>query len=420
VKKVLSILFLSILFLGARAFADTRFGLPEPGLTPESPLYFLDLWDEQIRLFFTRSDSARFERYSQRALERMAEAESLAGEGVAASQRALELYQEHIPFLYATAERLDDKTLLADALRMATDHLAVLDHISERTDFERKRFVLNAKLFVINQQLQTLEFMAKRNPDEALRIYGDALSRRMERIRAVAIDDQNNEEAIDEYAAYMTEVDRILRNWNTVIDGASAGGYLKTVVRGHEETLLGAVRERLSAVLDDELLRAVNSVRQLSGKEPLLELPRMDNLPALETEDTEADNKVKETSKNVCLPNAIIREGKREYISKDVEYCARSFIVCNEDCQPFGDESGCGCEPVTQQIDPVVPVAPIKPQICSQEAKICPDGSTVGRIEPNCEFAACPTEPAEEEQQPEEETTTTLPPPPPPPGPAGI
>ncbi|GEM_PF-2990518 len=27
---------------------------------------------------------------------------------------------------------------------------------------------------------------------------------------------------------------------------------------------------------------------------------------------------------------------------------------------------------------------------CSQEAKICPDGSAVGRTGPNCEFAACP------------------------------
>lgn len=30
------------------------------------------------------------------------------------------------------------------------------------------------------------------------------------------------------------------------------------------------------------------------------------------------------------------------------------------------------------------------PVACSQEAKVCPDGSTVGRIGENCEFAACP------------------------------
>ncbi|MBI5405899.1 hypothetical protein HY972_02590 [Candidatus Kaiserbacteria bacterium] len=31
------------------------------------------------------------------------------------------------------------------------------------------------------------------------------------------------------------------------------------------------------------------------------------------------------------------------------------------------------------------------PRACTQEAKICPDGSSVGRTGPNCEFAPCPT-----------------------------
>ena len=31
-----------------------------------------------------------------------------------------------------------------------------------------------------------------------------------------------------------------------------------------------------------------------------------------------------------------------------------------------------------------------EPKICTQEAKICPDGSYVSRTEPNCEFKACP------------------------------
>lgn len=33
----------------------------------------------------------------------------------------------------------------------------------------------------------------------------------------------------------------------------------------------------------------------------------------------------------------------------------------------------------------------ILPQACTEEAKVCPDGSAVGRTQPNCEFAPCPT-----------------------------
>ncbi len=33
---------------------------------------------------------------------------------------------------------------------------------------------------------------------------------------------------------------------------------------------------------------------------------------------------------------------------------------------------------------------PLVEQACTQEAMVCPDGSTVGRTGPNCEFAPCP------------------------------
>lgn len=44
---------------------------------------------------------------------------------------------------------------------------------------------------------------------------------------------------------------------------------------------------------------------------------------------------------------------------------------------------------------PMLPVAvvPDTPVACTEEAKICPDGSSVGRTGPNCEFAACPGAP---------------------------
>lgn len=32
----------------------------------------------------------------------------------------------------------------------------------------------------------------------------------------------------------------------------------------------------------------------------------------------------------------------------------------------------------------------VTPQACTMEAKLCPDGSSVGRTAPNCEFEVCP------------------------------
>lgn len=46
--------------------------------------------------------------------------------------------------------------------------------------------------------------------------------------------------------------------------------------------------------------------------------------------------------------------------------------------------SGCCC------ITPPVPEETPTPVACTQEAMICPDGSAVGRVGPNCDFAPCP------------------------------
>lgn len=35
----------------------------------------------------------------------------------------------------------------------------------------------------------------------------------------------------------------------------------------------------------------------------------------------------------------------------------------------------------------------IEPISCTMDAKVCPDGSAVGRVAPNCEFEKCPTVP---------------------------
>jgi len=41
-------------------------------------------------------------------------------------------------------------------------------------------------------------------------------------------------------------------------------------------------------------------------------------------------------------------------------------------------------------VDPDIGINPIGDVACTLEAKICPDGSSVGRVPPDCEFAPCP------------------------------
>lgn len=84
----------------------------------------------------------------------------------------------------------------------------------------------------------------------------------------------------------------------------------------------------------------------------------------------------------------------------------RIYVIVNDRAYrisyPSGDENENILNPkenydVVQQIlstfkfiQPTASTSPL-PVACTMEAKICPDGSAVGRSGPNCEFAPCPT-----------------------------
>ena len=136
------VVFAVVLILGG--FVNAAFDLPDPGLTPESPIYFLDLWDEQARLFFARSDSSRVKRYRAHVLERLSEAETLAGRGISATQRALELYRAELPFFYAAAERLDD--------------VSILENISYKNAVKPSQAISDINTFIISSNIKDPKF----------------------------------------------------------------------------------------------------------------------------------------------------------------------------------------------------------------------------------------------------------------------
>lgn len=69
------------------------------------------------------------------------------------------------------------------------------------------------------------------------------------------------------------------------------------------------------------------------------------------------------------------------------------FRIIPENSNPGNTQS----TPVPERPSGTNPATPSKPVeeggnsvFCTMDAKMCPDGSYVGRIAPNCEFAACP------------------------------
>ena len=60
---LISCLIVTSLLFGGTAYAqDEEVPLPSPGITPDSPFYFLDLWGERVGLFLAFGSEAKAER----------------------------------------------------------------------------------------------------------------------------------------------------------------------------------------------------------------------------------------------------------------------------------------------------------------------------------------------------------------------
>jgi len=83
-------------------------------------------------------------------------------------------------------------------------------------------------------------------------------------------------------------------------------------------------------------------------------------------------------------------------VDEDAPACTEEAKVCSDGSSvsrmgPTCDFPACPGEVIPPKSirPPVVPVTP--PVACTMDAKVCPDGSAVGRTAPRCEFAKCPT-----------------------------
>jgi len=90
------VLFLSV-SLSSGIYAQQTDGLPSPGITPDSPLYFLDNWAEKIDLALTRNKEAKAKKQINISQEKLAEAKAMAEKGNAkAAEIASDKYGEMV------------------------------------------------------------------------------------------------------------------------------------------------------------------------------------------------------------------------------------------------------------------------------------------------------------------------------------
>ena len=138
--SIISLLLLSPVFI----LAQTDLTTAKPGITPDSPFYFLDKWGEKINLFFIFSSETKAEKALQFAEERIAEVKAMAEKNnVGAMQSADNNYQELIALAnQKTQEAKDNGKNVEELASLITEktlnHQEILAQVFEKVPEEAK------------------------------------------------------------------------------------------------------------------------------------------------------------------------------------------------------------------------------------------------------------------------------------------
>lgn len=149
VKKLLLVPLLAIFLFAGVVQAQTN-DLPEPGMLPGNPFYFLKSWSEGIGTFFTFGDVAKAERFLNLSEKRLAEANALVAKGKPeVAERAVGRYQEQLNRALTKAEEakakgLDTDEVLAKVSEATLKHQAVLADVYERVPEQAKSAIERA------------------------------------------------------------------------------------------------------------------------------------------------------------------------------------------------------------------------------------------------------------------------------------
>ena len=172
---------------GAACAQDEQ--LPDPGITPDSPFYFLDVWGKKAGLFFAFSAEAKAGKALEYAGERLAEAQAMAAKNkVREAQRAANGYDEFLDTAFeksVAASNEGDSENVVEAVALTTSkHLSVLDRVKDTVPEEAKGAITRAQEASINGYKNALLVLAAEKPERATEINLTTIEGRLNRANA--------------------------------------------------------------------------------------------------------------------------------------------------------------------------------------------------------------------------------------------
>lgn len=279
-KKIAISALAGFMLLAGSVSAQTE-ELPPAGITPGSPLFFLDRFFEGIGTFFTFGNTAKAERYLALAEERLSEAKVLAEDEDERAEEAVALFEEQIADAKERAAEAGELNLEARVTDATTKHLAVLDGVLERVPEQAKESIRAAKERSVAGQLEALRGIAERNPEAAVDIFARAAEGRLNAANARAGRDGDDEDEAEEVEDALVEYEKYAQfgqDISTMAEGIRTGETtVEDLVKratSHHLQVLEDVRQKLPPQAQQQFQKALDSAREVQGLRPAIPAQR--------------------------------------------------------------------------------------------------------------------------------------------------
>jgi len=182
------ILALMLCFPGV-AYAQGNDELPDPGITPDSPFYFIDKWSKQISLTFTFKAENKVQKALRYADERLAEVHAMIAKNkIEEATRATDEYQNCLATATQNMEqaRLKGIDVSEKVALMSEKHLGFLSESTDNATENARMLMTQTREKAMICQEAALKNMAQGDPEKAAQFNLQLMERQLNRIRAQA------------------------------------------------------------------------------------------------------------------------------------------------------------------------------------------------------------------------------------------
>ncbi|MFC1942763.1 DUF5667 domain-containing protein [Chloroflexota bacterium] len=307
---IISCLLITSFLLSGTAYAQDA-DLPDPGITPDSPLYVFDNWGKSIGMFFAFGPEAKAKKALNYAEEKLAEAQVMAAKNkVKEMTRAANDYDGFMAMVNERAEearRAGNSDDLSERVAVATsNHLTVLDRLKDQVPEEAGEAIIRARTASMKGQTNALRALAEAKPERALEINSANMEKRLNRARIKASENITTEveKALEDTAELVeieeeiSEIARELGIDSTAIEKltAIANSNRLEVLAGVYEKVPEQARQGIARAMENSLTKYDRTVEKLKEKNALGEVSE-DN-PTIERLRAEIQEKLRVRTSN--------------------------------------------------------------------------------------------------------------------------